>query len=158
MMAKHPDSVKAAFTAKSGYNGEGPSEKKRVLLVDDDVYFLEINRIALESAGYQVAIAHDGKEGLQVATHGSFHVAVLDVIMATPNDGFELARALRNDARTERMPIVMLSSINAVHEGKGTLLRFSNRDRDEIWLPIDRFVDKPITPEALVRLVAELSV
>jgi PleD family two-component response regulator len=72
MMAKHPDSVKSAFTDKSGYNGEGPSEKKRVLLVDDDVDFLEINRIALESAGYQVAIAHDGKEGLQVATHGSF--------------------------------------------------------------------------------------
>jgi hypothetical protein len=44
-----------------------------------------------------------------------------------------------------------------VHEGKGTLLRFGNRDRDEIWLPIDRFVDKPITPEALVRLVAELA-
>lgn len=128
-----------------------------MLLVDDDVDFLEINRTALEAAGYEVAVAHDGKEGFLAATRSTFHIAVLDVVMATPYDGFELARALRQDARTERMPLVMLSSINAVHEGKGALFRFGNRDRDDVWLPIDRFVDKPITPEALVRLVAELA-
>jgi CheY-like chemotaxis protein len=156
-MAKHPTSGKKPGDAKPGYDGDGLGEKKRVLLVDDDQDFLEINKAALEAAGYDVAVAHDGKEGLQIGTRSSFNIAVLDVIMATPNDGFELARAFRNDARTERMPLVMLSSINAVHEGKGALLRFGNRDRDEIWLPIDRFVDKPIKPEALVRLVAELA-
>jgi CheY-like chemotaxis protein len=154
-MAKRRVSV--AKTASAGSARDGHGEKKRVLLVDDDVDFLETSRFALEAAGYEVAVAHNGNEGLRAATRGSFHIAVLDVIMATPNEGFELARALRKDARTERMPLVMLSSINAVHEGKGALLRFGNRDRDELWLPVDRFVDKPIAPEALVRLVAELT-
>jgi CheY-like chemotaxis protein len=156
-MAPRPISGKATTSAKAGRGSEGLGQKKRVLLVDDDADFLEINGVALRAAGYEVMVAHNGTEGLEVAARGGFHIAILDVMMATPNEGFELARALRKDPRTAQMPLIMLSSINAVNEGKGALLRFGNRDRDEVWLPIDRFIDKPVKPEALVRLVAELS-
>jgi CheY-like chemotaxis protein len=156
-VAKYDWSEKQTKAMETGNNRGEPGLKKRVLLVDDDVDFVEINKFALEAAGYEVAVAHNGKQALDAAQRDHFDIAVLDVIMTTPNEGFELARALRKEPRTEKMPLIMLSSINAVHEGKGGLLRFGNRDRDERWLPIDRFVDKPITPEALVRLVAELA-
>jgi CheY-like chemotaxis protein len=152
-MAKQVDHGKAMRPAKK----EVPAAKKRVLLVDDDVDFLEINRTALEAAGYEVAVAHDAKEGLKVAVKSRFDVAILDVIMVTPSDGFELARDLRRDPKTEKMPLVMLTSVNAVNEQKGTLFRLGNQDKDELWLPVDKFMDKPIKPEALVRLVAELT-
>jgi CheY-like chemotaxis protein len=152
-MAKQADHGKTMKTAKK----EIPALKKRVLLVDDDVDFLEINKTALEAAGYEVVVAHDAREGLKIAGKGKLDVAILDVIMATPSDGFELARDLRKDPKTEKVPLVMLTSVNAVNEQKGTLFRLGNQDRDELWLPIDKFVDKPIKPEALVRIVAELT-
>jgi CheY-like chemotaxis protein len=129
---------------------------KRILLVDDDVDFVEVNRAALEGAGYEVCTAHDGREALKVAAAMSPHAAVLDVIMTTPQEGFELARALRKNPATSKVPLVMLTSINTVNAEKGSSFRFSERDRDEMWLPIDRFLDKPVQPQVLVGVVREL--
>jgi len=130
--------------------------RKQVLLVDDDADFIEINKIALEKAGFAVKTAHSGKDGLEAAREGNVDAAVLDVIMATPDEGFELARALRKDEKTNRIPLLMLSSINKVSEQRGFVFRISDQDKDDMWLPIDRFVDKPVKPEKLVSLVKEL--
>ena len=136
----------------------GAGAKRRVLLVDDDVDFLDIHRIALEGAGYEVAIAHDAPEAMLAATSAPFDVAVLDVIMHGPHDGFELARALRRDPRTRHTQLIMLTSINAVNEARGIFFRFGDQDRDDHFLPVDRFIDKPVAHDALVRLVSELVV
>jgi CheY-like chemotaxis protein len=129
---------------------------KKVLLVDDDVDFLEVNRMALEAAGYQVVVAHGLKEALEVSRGHTIDAAVLDVMMATPDEGFHLARALRKDERTKNVPLLMLTSVNAVNEAKGFLFRLSDRDKDETWLPIDRFLDKPIKPDVLVGNLREV--
>jgi CheY-like chemotaxis protein len=130
---------------------------KTVLLVDDDVDFLEVNKMALEAAGYRVLLAHDGAEALKIAADTPVDAAVLDVIMNTADEGFHLARSLRKDVRTKAIPLLMLTSVNAVNEAKGFLFRLSDRDHDEMWLPIDRFVDKPIKPERLIETVRELT-
>ena len=132
-------------------------ERKTVLLVDDDVDLTEANRMVLEGAGFEVVIAHDSKAGLAEATARHVDVAVLDVMMTRPDEGFELARALRGDARTATIPLLMLTSVNAANEARGMLFRLSDRDRDDMWLPVDRFVDKPIAPEKLVGIVRELA-
>jgi CheY-like chemotaxis protein len=130
----------------------------RVLLVDDDRDLLEIYGTALRSAGYEVSVAHDSDEAFELIGRGSsFDVAVLDVVMRTPNEGFVLARRMRGDPRTSRIPLVMVSSVNAVNAEKGFDFRFSDRDRDPKWLPIDRFVDKPVKAGRLVALVRELA-
>ncbi len=129
---------------------------RRVLLVDDDIDFVAINRQALEAAGFEVVVAHDGKQGFELATEGSVAVAVLDVIMSTPDEGFELARRLRNNTRTAKIPLIMLTSVNAVNEAKGHVFRLGDQDRDDMWLPVDKFVDKPVKPAALVAMVTEL--
>jgi CheY-like chemotaxis protein len=130
---------------------------KRVLLVDDDVDFLEINRMTLERAGFEVLTADNGKAGLETALSTPVDVAVLDVMMDTPTEGFELARALRQHEQTRRLPLVMLTSVNTENEAIGSFVRFSDRDRDAAWLPVDRFVDKPIKPEDLITLVRTLA-
>lgn len=129
---------------------------KKVLLVDDDVDFLELNKLALEAAGYKVVVAHGLKEALEVSRGHTIDAAVLDVMMSTPDEGFHLARALRKDERTKTVPLLMLTSVNAVNEAKGFLFRLSDRDKDETWLPIDRFLDKPIKPEVLVGTLREV--
>lgn len=130
---------------------------KRVLLVDDDVDFLEINRLILEQAGFDVVTADNGHEGFQVASSTPVDVAVLDVMMDTPTEGFELARKLRQHEATKRIPLLMLTSVNTENEAIGSHIRFSDRDRDKDWLPVDRFVDKPVKPEELVSLVRTLA-
>jgi CheY-like chemotaxis protein len=130
---------------------------KRVLLVDDDVDFIEINRLTLEHAGFEVVTASNGTDGFKVATSTAIDVAVLDVMMDTPTEGFVLARQLRQDDRTKHIPLLMLTSVNAENEAAGSFVRFTDRDRDNQWLPVDRFVDKPIVPEELVSIVRTLA-
>lgn len=129
----------------------------RVLLVDDDIDFLEINRMTLERAGFEVVTADTGDEGFTVASTSKVDVAVLDVMMDTPTEGFELARKLRQHEATKRIPLLMLTSVNTENEAIGSYVRFTDRDRDKEWLPVDRFVDKPIKPEELISLVRTLA-
>jgi len=132
-------------------------DTKTVLLVDDDVDLLDINRITLEAEGFEVLTAENGDEAMRLATTTHVDVAVLDVMMTTPTEGFHLARAMREDERTKRIPLLMLTSVNAENEAQGTTLRFTDRDRDARWLPVDRFVDKPVKPEELVSMVRTLA-
>ncbi len=133
------------------------NEKRTVLLVDDDLDLLDINRMALEKAGFGVITAENGEQGFTLATSNRVDVAVLDVMMDTPTEGFLLARQLRQDARTKHVPLLMLTSVNTENEAIGSFVRFTDRDRDKQWLPVDRFVDKPIKPEELVSMVRTLA-
>ena len=54
-------------------------KKSTVLLVDDDIDFVNANRAVLEAAGYEVIVAHNGGEGLKLARENRVDVAVLDV-------------------------------------------------------------------------------
>ena len=128
-------------------------DAKTVLLVDDDVDLLDINRITLEGAGFEVLTAENADDAMRVAPTRQVDVAVLDVMMTTPTEGFLLARALRQDDRTKHIPLLLLTSVNAEHEAQGSAFRFTDHDRDPQWLPVDRFVDKPVKPEDLVSMV-----
>jgi CheY-like chemotaxis protein len=129
---------------------------KTILLVDDDVDFLVTHQAALEAAGFEVLIAHDSREAMAVVETRSIDGAVLDVMMKTRDEGFRLARSLRKAPRTRAVPLVMLSSVNAVTASDGHPLNLSDADRDEMWLPVDRFLDKPVAPGDLVALLHEL--
>lgn len=121
-------------------------DTKKVLLVDDDPDFIAINRIAVEAAGYTVVTAYNRPTGLATAKAEKPDVIVLDVMMDTPTDGFELAREIRGDAELRDTPLIMLTAVNQ----EDIPFRF---DKDESWLPVDVFLDKPVEPE---RLVAEI--
>jgi CheY-like chemotaxis protein len=93
--------------------------KPTVLLVDDDIDFVFANRSALEAAGYQVIVAHNGNDGMRLARENQVDVAILDVMMDTPEEGFILARNLRKDEKTKNIPLVMLTSVNEVNRKAG---------------------------------------
>jgi CheY-like chemotaxis protein len=127
--------------------------KPTVLLVDDDIDFVIANRTALEAAGYQVIVAHNGNDGMRLARENQVDVAVLDVMMDSPEEGFILARNLRKDEKTKGIPLLMLTSVNEVNRKAGYPYKFTDHDRDEMWLPIDKFLDKPIKPQQLAEAV-----
>jgi two-component system, OmpR family, response regulator len=132
------------------------ARNKVILLVDDDPDFLMVNKLALESAGFEVHWARNSTEAMEAAVRVSPGVAVLDVVMDQPDEGFVLARKLRQDARTRGIRLVLLSSVNEINRHNGLAFRFSDQDRDEEWLPVDKVLDKPVRPKKLVSILEAL--
>lgn len=121
--------------ASTNYPGLLRMPKMKVLLVDDDVELTDLLKDYLEQEGFDVTVAHDGKEGIAKALSGQHDVAVLDVMMPQMS-GVEVLQHIR---LTSRMPVLMLTA-------KGD-------DIDRIIgleLGADDYVPKPCTPRELV--------
>ena len=127
---------------------------KRVYVVDDDRDLVESISIVLKSAGYEVGAQNDAENVVDNVVAFGADLVMLDVMLPENSGaGFELARALKSDERTSRLPILMLSAVNEAGIYAG---RFSNKDRDETWLPVQQFVEKPISPKDLLAKVEGL--
>ena len=85
------------------------SETPRILVADDDDDLRALVSYRLESAGYDVVQAVDGQQAVDLAFERAPDVVVLDVMMPKL-DGYEVARRLRADERTQRVPVILLTS------------------------------------------------
>lgn len=124
--------------------------KTKILLIDDDVDLIEMNRAFLEQHDFDVLTAFNGTEGLETARKARPDLIVLDVMMTEVGEGFEVARQLRNDEVTKEIPIIMLSSVNQEHGFNLTI------GADEAWNPVDCFIDKPFSPKELMAKIHEM--
>ncbi|RKY80532.1 two-component system response regulator [candidate division KSB1 bacterium] len=84
-------------------------KKKRILVVDDYLQVVEMLRIRLETAGYEVLTACDGHEALQKARTEKPDLIILDVMLPKMN-GYKVCRFLKFDKRYKDIPIIMLTS------------------------------------------------
>ncbi len=82
--------------------------RKRVLVVDDSIAVRELERKLLESKGYAVEIAVDGREGWNVVRSGDFDLVISDVDMPRM-DGIELTKLLKADPRLGSLPVMIVS-------------------------------------------------
>jgi CheY-like chemotaxis protein len=121
----------------------------KILVIDDDKDFQEATRIVLEKNDFQVVCAYDPDEGLQKVQSETPDLVILDVMMPSGFEGFDVARKIREELKLLKLPIVLLT---AVHGAKKVPYRFAP---DEQWLPVDYFYDKPVAPDVLVSKVKE---
>ncbi len=82
---------------------------KRILVVDDEENIVNIVKFNLEKAGYKVTAAHDGMEALQKVKMERPDLIVCDVMMPKL-DGFGVLKALKSNADTESIPVIMLTA------------------------------------------------
>ena len=126
-------------------------EHAKILIVDDDPDFIDVLKTILESEQYNVVTAADRTEGMEEIKAEKPDLAILDVMMATWQDGFEMSRQLKKDPQLKDMPVLMLTAVE-----KRTGIGFKSTAGDPTWLPVDAFLDKPVEPEILLAEVKKL--
>ena len=120
----------------------------KILIVDDDPDIVLTVRMVLESADHEVIEASSGQKGIEMIRIEHPDLIILDVMMETKTEGFQLALKLRSPDPTSEfidykdIPILMLTAIHST-----TPLRF---EPDIDYLPVELFVDKPIDPDDLL--------
>jgi CheY-like chemotaxis protein len=121
--------------------------RKKILVIDDDIDLVEIIRVTLENEGFEVIDAQNGKRGLAMTREENPDLILLDVMMGQVDEGFQVAYELKGDAETQDIPILMLTAV-ADQTGFGF-----DPVKDEGFLPVNEFLEKPISPRKLVDMV-----
>jgi len=118
---------------------------RKVLVVDDDPDFVAVTKTILVKEGYQVTTAANGDEALAAMKKESPNLVIMDVMMKTPLEGVTVSQKMFADPALSKIPIVMVSSIASTD--KAGLLP------DNVQIPIDAWIDKPVKPENLLNVV-----
>jgi DNA-binding response OmpR family regulator len=86
------------------------ANKRQILLVDDDADIRDSLRIILEGNGYKVQTAANGREAMTALETKIPDLMILDIMMTTDTEGFDLAYELKNKPKYQNMPIIILTS------------------------------------------------
>jgi DNA-binding response OmpR family regulator len=117
----------------------------KIIIIDDDPDILDASSLVLSSKGFEVLTASNPDDGYKMVIENKPDLIILDVMMNEPDDGFFLAQKFRrNNIST---PILMYTSVS-----KAIGMDFGVGD----MVPVDEFVEKPISPDELIRKVEKL--
>jgi two-component system alkaline phosphatase synthesis response regulator PhoP len=122
---------------------------RKVLLVDDDVELCEAIRVLLESKDYEVAMAHNGKEGLERVRAEHPDLVILDVMMPEMN-GYDVCVVLKADPKLKRIPVILLTGVDQA------IFRTTYSQQMGLMTEADDYIAKPVEPEELVKRVRAL--
>lgn len=131
-------------------------DRPRILVIDDDPDVVELMRIALEANGYEVCSASNGTEGLRAVREIRPDLIILDVMMDTTTEGFQVSYQLRSAdpnspyGEFSTIPIIMLTGISQKMQ-----MSFSVQ-KDGDYLPVDEFMEKPIRLDPLLAMIRKL--
>ena len=120
------------------------TEKKRILVVDDEPDFCAIVQGNLEKEGFEVEVAYDGNEGLAKVKANPPDAIVLDVMMPE-KDGYAVCKEIKEDEKLADIPIVMLTAV-ASHV---TSTRYSHYDG--MSMEADDYLPKPASAEDITQ-------
>ena len=159
------------------------TEKKKVLIVEDDVDVITVIKTILTKEGYEIEPAMSKNEALEKLQNNKFDVAILDVMMSNRYEGFELAQEIKNNPEFKDMPILIQSSIDVLVTSKLAvqemavqyrqdpnykdlqvlLVRNGTDDTAGIdyldeegkthWFPVNGFIRKPVEAKKLIEAI-----
>lgn len=131
-------------------------QRKKILMIDDDVNLVNVIKLVLESKNFEFAAAYSASEGLNKIIEFHPDLIILDVIMEDFVAGFRVVSELRTGgpnskyASFSNIPILMLTSVTSK-----TNVNFSDKVGTAL-LPVDAFIEKPVKPAELLSKIEEL--
>jgi CheY-like chemotaxis protein len=126
-------------------------DKAKILVADDDQDIRDSLKAILESRQYTVVTAADREQGMEKVKTEKPDLLILDVMMSTWQDGFEMSRELKKDPQYKNIPILMLTGIK-----EETGISFDKTAGDQTWLPVEGFLNKPVEPDVLLAEIEKL--
>ena len=126
-------------------------ENAKIVVVDDDQDIRDSLQVILQGKQYRVITAADKTQGMETIKTEKPDLAILDVMMSTWEDGFEMARELKKEPEFKDMPILMLTGVR-----KQTGIDFKSTAGDPTWCPVEGFLEKPVNPDTLLSEVERL--
>jgi len=161
-------------------------EKKKILLVDDDIDVITILQAILQKENYNIVAAANKAEGMKLIRDEKPDLAILDVMMTTPYEGFEMGEELRNDAELKNIPFLILTSIDVLITTKPDVQAMAREfrrnpgykelqvllvkdivtekagidyladDGRTVWFPVDGFISKPVEAKKILPAVKKI--
>jgi len=125
---------------------------KSILVVDDDRDFTYMVKAYFEARDYEVRVAHNGAGGKQEIDQAIPDIILLDVMMDTDADGFNLAFELKNDEATKNIPIIILSGFTDHLTDKAKSFEFI---MEKDW-PATTYMKKPASLASIGTTVERL--
>jgi len=124
------------------------SERKKILIIDDDLDFVLGTRMMLESGNYEVIEASSGKMGIEKVHEEKPDLVLVDIMMETWGTGFNVIDKLRGDDSTKDIPMLMISSMDI----RGTETPYAGEE----WFPASDILVKPIEEKTLFSRIERL--
>jgi DNA-binding response OmpR family regulator len=124
--------------------------KKKILIIDNDVDFIDQSKTALEEKGFEVIVASNSREGIEKVSYEMPDIILLELTLEKHDAGFDLVKTIKADPRYKGIPVLMITS--AAGE---TGCDFC-QELDGYWMKTDDFVNKPVTPEELIKHISIL--
>lgn len=155
-------------------------KKATILVVDDDMDVITMLEQMLRNEGYEVISAFNKKEGIQLALSHKPDLAILDVMMTTQYEGFEMAKEFADNPSLRNIPTLMETSIEVLMTTKPSVQAMAREFRNDpnykelqvilirdivtgnsgidyraedgrsIWVPVDGFIRKPVDRSRLL--------
>lgn len=137
------DPISTTNIARTGLNFNG----KKVLVVDDEKYNLELNRVILEQAGFEVTLIEDSTQGLNMIKNTPYDLAILDIHMPGLS-GLEMAQQIRNwDSPRHLLPLIA-STATTLTDSIESIRKAG----------FNSWISKPFTQEELIAAVSQILV
>ncbi|MBI5838694.1 MAG: response regulator [Chloroflexi bacterium] len=124
---------------------------KRLLIIDDDPDFVSGIKAILDTAGFEVDVAYDPKEGLQALQRQPYDLLLLDIMMGRGAEGVMIARKLRKDAKLREMPVLIITGMR-----EQIAFLFPGEPIHPHFVEVDELVEKPVEPNLLLEKVNSL--
>jgi CheY-like chemotaxis protein len=116
------------------------NSRKLVLVVDDEELIREVLRLALESCGYSVALAADGKEALEILAKDIRPCLMLVDLMMPVMDGWALMEILENNSQLSGIPVVVITAFSErAHSIKNKEILYKPVELDTLFSVVGRY-------------------
>ncbi len=123
-----------------------------ITIIDDDMEIAEHAAAILKKDGHQVTSIHTTENATKVLVENTPDLLILDVMFPdNPAAGFDLAREIRRTETIKDLPIILLTSVNQQFP-----MDFSFGDIDQEWMPVQDFIEKPVTADSLLTAVRKM--
>jgi len=126
------------------------NESKNILIVDDDVDFLEQMKFHIEKMGHHVSVAESQKDGEKYIKEQKPDLAIVDLMMENDDSGFILSYKIKQ--KYPDTPVIIATAVT----GETGMVFGINNQEEKNWIKADLYLEKNLRPDQLEREINKL--